>query len=427
MQRKSLCAAAVALALASGSAFATNGYFSHGYGTKSKGMAGAGVALPQDSLAAATNPAGLVQVGNRLDAGAALFMPFRGYKADPAGPSPNTVYGTGSDIDSDREMFLVPHFGYNTMLDANSSVGIAVYGNGGLNTFYRGTDTGGAGVFGAGGIPPNFDGNTGVDLMQLLVAPTYSRKINDKVSFGVSAILAYQRFKAFGLAPFGGSSSDPTALSNNNYDDSFGFGGRIGIQAEVSPTLTLGASYQSKIYMDEFDKYAGLFAEQGDFDIPSNFTIGLAFKPNSKWTVAADIQHIMYSDVASISNPISNFFVGAALGDDNGPGFGWDDMTIFKVGAQYAYSSDLTLRGGVSYGDQPIPSSEVLFNILAPGVMEWHLTAGATKKLSSDSELSFSVMYAPEVSVAGTHAFGAQPIEIYMSQFEAEVSYGMTW
>ena len=29
-------------------AVATNGYFTHGYGTANKGMAGAGVALPQD-------------------------------------------------------------------------------------------------------------------------------------------------------------------------------------------------------------------------------------------------------------------------------------------------------------------------------------------------------------------------------------------
>ena len=49
-QRISLCAAAVAFALASGSAFATNGYFAHGYGTKNKALAGAGAALPQDAF-----------------------------------------------------------------------------------------------------------------------------------------------------------------------------------------------------------------------------------------------------------------------------------------------------------------------------------------------------------------------------------------
>jgi long-chain fatty acid transport protein len=41
-------------------AFATDGYFSIGYGVKQVGQGGAGIAFPQDSLAAATNPAGMI-------------------------------------------------------------------------------------------------------------------------------------------------------------------------------------------------------------------------------------------------------------------------------------------------------------------------------------------------------------------------------
>jgi len=39
-------------------ALATNGYFSEGYGTLHKGLAGAGAALPLSSLSTATNQAG---------------------------------------------------------------------------------------------------------------------------------------------------------------------------------------------------------------------------------------------------------------------------------------------------------------------------------------------------------------------------------
>ena len=45
---------------------ATNGYFSHGYGVKSQAIAGVGIALPQDGLTAATNPAGTAFTGTRL-------------------------------------------------------------------------------------------------------------------------------------------------------------------------------------------------------------------------------------------------------------------------------------------------------------------------------------------------------------------------
>lgn len=58
-------------------AFATNGYLAHGYGIKSKGMAGTGVALPQDTLIGATNPAGIAFVGNRVDLGVPYLSPRR--------------------------------------------------------------------------------------------------------------------------------------------------------------------------------------------------------------------------------------------------------------------------------------------------------------------------------------------------------------
>lgn len=58
-------------------AFATDGYFSTGYGIKQLGQGGAGVAFPQDSLAAATNPAGMVFVGDRFDLGMTFFRPIR--------------------------------------------------------------------------------------------------------------------------------------------------------------------------------------------------------------------------------------------------------------------------------------------------------------------------------------------------------------
>ncbi len=48
---------------------ATNGYFSDGYGIKAEGVAGAGIAFPQDALTIATNPAGLTVPDPEFDAG----------------------------------------------------------------------------------------------------------------------------------------------------------------------------------------------------------------------------------------------------------------------------------------------------------------------------------------------------------------------
>ena len=133
---------------APGSAFATNGYFAHGYSIKEKGLAGAGVALPQDSLAAATNPAGMVMVGQRGDLGASLFSPSRSYTSTGTTGQPDNVFCAPAgacpfevgpqSIESEDDFFLIPNFGMNWMLDPNSSIGISVYGNGGMVTRYKG-------------------------------------------------------------------------------------------------------------------------------------------------------------------------------------------------------------------------------------------------------------------------------------------------
>ena len=417
--KRSLVALAVAAAVPM-TAHATNGYFSHGYGTKSKGMAGAGVALPQDAMAAATNPAGMVWVGDRYDLGAALFSPRREYTVS-GNPSPPPAFGLSpGTVESDSDYFLIPHFGANWMLGADSAVGVAVYGNGGMNTDYPGSANGGAGTY--------YGGPAGVDLMQLFVTPTYSRKINDTASWGVGLILAAQSFEARGLSAFGPYSSDSSNLTDNDHDLSYGAGLRLGIQGEVAPGLQLGAAYTSEIAMSELDDYKGLFAEQGDFDIPASATIGLAWDATANSTLTFDIQRIWYSKVRSIANPLLPNLQTAQLGNDGGAGFGWEDMTIYKLGYQWQTGNDWTWRACVSHRDQPIPNSEVLFNILAPAVMETHFTFGFTKDVGKNNEFSMAFMYAPSESVTGPNPLApGQTIELEMKQFEVEASWAWTF
>jgi long-chain fatty acid transport protein len=448
---KRLLATAVVLGLCVPVAQATNGYFSHGYGTKSKALAGAGVALPQDAMAAAVNPAGMVHVGERLDVGLGLFSPPREYTQnasqnlfppgdDMAGPP--LPIGSNPDftgtVESERNLFLIPHFGYVRPLDEVSSFGITVYGNGGMNSTYDAEDTSyGLGTFGAG--------STGVDFSQLFVNLNYSRQLSERLSLGGGLILGYQGFKAKGLASLGGLVADgtPDDLTNNGRDHAFGIGGQLGLLWQVNDFLSLGASYQSKIYMQRFDDYSDLFAEQGRFDVPANATIGLALRPRDDLTLLFDVQRIWYSDVPALGNAMSSSVEACfaalvsggtspyCLGADEGAGFGWSDMTIYKLGLQWQLRPDWTLRFGYSKGDQPVPTSGVLFNVLAPAVSEQHFTFGFTKQLDKSREFSLAFMYAPEndLDCGCTLPLTGGPgsINIAMEQYELEASFAWRW
>ncbi len=399
------CAAGVTAAavLASAPAQATEGYFSHGLGAVNKSLAGAGVATGFDPMSQATNPAALTQVDPQFTIDFSLFSPVR--EADVAG---NNVFP--GIHESDNEYFLIPSMAGAYEIDAVSSWGWAIYGNGGMNTTYPPI-----GPFGS-------TAKTGVDLSQLFFQGTYARDVGGGVSIGIGPILAAQRFKAYGISAFGPFSSDDTKLSNNGYDWAYGLGGRFGLQWEIVPALRFGASYQMRTYMTEFDKYKGLFAEQGDFDIPPALQAGFAWEATPGVVLLADWKRIWYSDVESVGNPFAS---PGQLGDDGGPGFGWEDIDAFKFGVQWQTTPTIALRAGFAINDNPITSSEVLFNVLAPGVQEQHYAAGLTWQHTPTSAFNFGAMYSPSTSVTGPNPFGGGDIKIEMYQWE--LTAGWTW
>lgn len=358
MVKRSITAALATCAAIPLAASATNGYAPHGWGTKSKAMAGVATALPQDTLVAATNPAGMAFVGTSLDVGVSFFSPSaRGYEADsdfsmdsatgfPAGP-----FVTPGRYDSDKDWFLVPTFGYNRKLDDRSTIGISVFGNGGMNTSYEdrpvwenfaaapdqlairpgidpvppGLIAGPSGllfqVSGASVIPVTDSsatpeqGNanpggvltattpTGINLEQLFIEIPYTYRFgNGKQSVGIAPVFAMQSFEAKGLQPFQAASLYPDQVTNNGKEWSYGFGLHVGWYGEVNDQLALGLSYRTKTWMTELDDYKGLFANGGEFDIPAMLNLGASYKVRPNVTLGFDYQHIFYNEIDAIAN-----------------------------------------------------------------------------------------------------------------------------
>ena len=400
-------------ALATARTHATNGYFATGHGTESKGVAGADVAIATDTLAPALNPAALVFVPDQIDLGAGLFNPNRSYTVSGA-PSgfPGTFGLAPGIVASGSSLFAIPAFGAAWKAGTNGVLGIALYGNGGMNTNYKAQTFGFAPV--------------GVDLSQMFIAPTYARRFHERHAIGVTAIIAYQRFEAKGLQAFAPFSSDADCLTNNAHANSFGGGVRVGYVGDFSRRVSAGASYQSRIWMQKFEPYKGLFAQGGGFDIPSSWVVGVAVKPTAKVDLLASVQQVRYSEVKSIANMLLPNLMQASLGAETGAGFGWRDMTTYKFGVQQRVGPRWTWRAGYSYGRQPIPSSEVLFNILAPGVEQHHASVGLSKGIGRGQALSLAVTRAFSNRVTGPNPLevpGRQQIGLEMNQWDVQVGY----
>lgn len=447
---RKLLATSVALGLAApATVYATNGYFMIGWGAKASAMGGAGVAYPQDGMAAAYNPAGMTEVGEaRLDGTLELFRP------------PRAVYHNSDLIPADHrskdDLFPIPAIGaVLSSPETPFAMGMAIVGAGAGTNYSQSRGA----LF-----DPNMTNaayeRAGVFFMQMQMLPSIAYKWNENNSFGASLVIATQTFRAWGLEAFGdlGFTTNTDGLTNRGYDWSFGWGYRLGWLGKfMDKKLNIGLNYAPRVNMQKFNRYTGLFAEHGEFDIPENYALGFAYKLTPKSTVALDIMRIMYNDVNSIGNPgpnvvnIGDFNMNGPcgisssnptgldsvspecnLGGDYGMGFGWKNQIVYKLGMDYKYRKNLTLRAGVNHGTATIPEDQVLFNFLAPATVQTHITLGATWTLQNKDELSLGFMHGFENTIKGPTPFGpggkivdGSNASISMSQTSVSIAYGL--
>ncbi len=431
-------------------AWATNGYFTHGIGVKNKALAGAGTAMPTEAIGTASNPAAAIVVGEAFEAGFAIFSPRRSFKASQSQVNGNFgafTLGAGQ-TNSDSEYFPIPYISKVWPRGDNTAFAVNFYGRGGMNTDYKGgtatLDPDGPGPAPVTTLPGTFGaGTTGVNLSQAFIDLTYAMKTGNW-NLGFSTVLAMQIFKAKGLLNFAGFTKTfaesggtvfPENLTNNSTDISFGYGFKFGAIYEATDKLNLGIAYQTRTWMQEFDDYSDLFAESGGFDIPASGRLSASYRITPSASIHFDYEYTWYSKVDSVANDIGNIFacptagaggtdLESCLGGKRGAGFKWDDVGVYKFGIEWAYSAETTFRAGYSFAEQPIAKDQILFNILAPAVVEEHITFGFTRKLANEREFSASLMIAPSRAVSGTNTFDpTQQLTIKMNQFELEFGY----
>jgi long-chain fatty acid transport protein len=417
MQCKSLRFALAALLAAPVAVFATNGYFPIGFGLKTQAMGGAGIAYPQDANAAGANPAGMAMVPQQFNIAMAAFIPPRTVGAEFGEfqfQTPEKLV-PAETISSEHNAFPFPGLGISFEIGDRAVVGMTVVGAG-ANTDYK------RNFFALTGSTQTSE-PLGVQYFQMQMLPTFAYRITDNQSLGASLAVGVQTFRAYGLGNFAEPdfqfSADPENLTNNGPDWSYGAGLRFGWLGNFfEDRFSMGAYWATKVYMSRFNRYSGLFADNGSFDIPEHFGVGFAMKPTDNFAVALDVQRIRYNDIPAIgsrhttlsiqdpcSKPID--FAGPcttpgavpvtsdqALGGPNSWGFGWEDQTVYKIGAKYQLNKQWSFRAGWNYGKSPIPDDQLLFSLLAPAVTENHATLGFSYAIARAADIDFYVEHA---------------------------------
>ncbi len=364
--KRPLCIVLVALLITAEVCHASNGLQLPGYGDATFGMGGAGIALPQDSLAAASNPAGMAFVASRVDLS---LTTIDGAVKSTFGP---LVYETSP-------LIPIPQFGFNWDLKNRWTAGMSAFGYGLAMNYER--------PF------PGSTTNSRADLKQIVFAPTLTYKIEPKHAIGAAPLLAVQRFKTGGLQNVG--------FADTKSDTSYGAGVSVGYLGEVAHGLMIGATYSSKINMGRLDRYRDLLADAGNLDVPQQAGLGLSWRATRQLTLAFDYLWINWSQ----TRPIGNGFPGnGQFGSEEGPGFGWNDQNVLRFGIAYDVSEKWTVRVGISRANDLIPAENVALNVVAPLVPHVTGTLGTTYRIDPQQSIVLAYGRAFEKFLNGTGA-----------------------
>ncbi|MCB1115294.1 MAG: outer membrane protein transport protein [Chlamydiia bacterium] len=375
------------LALATATkAFALNGMYHIGFGPNAKGVGGAAVAFPQDTLTALANPANLVPVGTRADLAVEYLRGSRTAKIRGSTFPFNDV-NIDWDLSRNKNIFLAEAGGSYRFCNDWLAVGLMIAPQAGGVITWSIPDP----FYPAGTEPFH------LDVMYVSITPTFSAKFfqNDWIGkhyVGVGVDLTPARMKVSGLqglrdqAGFLGGTSDPKHVTNKGWSWTFGWAVRAGYLWEFRPWLSLGVAYRTKTYMGEFERYKGLISPHGRADLPATLYGGISVKPLVQTTIAFDVGRIYNGDVIAFANPPYDLAKGNNHGASNGAGFGWKSTMVYKVGIAQQIADSFTIRGGYNYGqlpwDQDIlgTASGALF---LPSTIRHHLTLGATMDLGA--------------------------------------------
>lgn len=275
------------------------------------------------------------------------------------------------------------------------------------------------------GVEPDA-GFQGTSFDRQYFSPGIEHQFSEGSVLGVAAIIAHQRYSAASLgltaASRPGESPWVPSTYSPQHESGYGTGVRLALRQEVVEGIALDAGYQSRINMEEFAAYRGVYAQAADLDIPARATVSLAFQATERSWLNVAIERVMYSDISAFpSRYLPNRFL-SLLGDSTSPAFNWEDLTVFSVGYTWSDGADQQWHIDLSTRTQPSPSSQLLNQALKGDLADSALIVGYSRRTGLRSRLAFNAAYAPS-----EFAFGGSVLGVTTDELDQQVELEAMW
>jgi long-chain fatty acid transport protein len=300
-------------------------------GAKSFGMGSAVVALADELMSALyVNPAGLIQLEDSNFAMGANFLDTNiRYKSPDGYSEENSAPG------------FVPFFGYSDKLSDKVAIGIGMYSTLGIGFKFRN--------YSINEVKGDIKNISGV----MVLSPTVSYKINQKLSIGIQAQIGYTKSEIDMPTPAGYLKTD---------SDGFGVAPAIGLLYKPTSFLNLGIKWKSSM-KTPLEGDVDLFTIDGqkvddslDLDLywPQMFEFGMAYKVRPDLVIAAFGK---WSDWSYFGN--SEFKFRNMKDFDRPVCADIKDGIRWGIGAEYKPRQNLALRCGYFHNPYSVESNSL--------------------------------------------------------------------
>ncbi|MEM7708672.1 MAG: hypothetical protein AAF358_24155 [Pseudomonadota bacterium] len=277
----------------------------------------------------------------------------------------------------------------------------------------------------------------GFEFERSVISSGFRQALGDESSIDVSAVFAQQGYATpgFGAVTANTAYDYPGQMrrldqKRNQFlrqgEQSSGAGLRLGLTSELNPDVTMGASFQSRIDMEAFQNYRGIYAEPGDFDIPASANFGVTVRSGRRSAVTFDVQRVFYSEVSTFTTALLPDRFLSLLGDSASPDFNWDDLTVYQVGWSWQSSDRSSWSVSYSTSQQPEPDSPLLARALRRDVADRNISFGLDHQTTLNSRLSVNASYAPAEYYLGNPQF-ASPTDLRGDSIELELLWTLNF
>jgi hypothetical protein len=245
--------------------------------------------------------------------------------------------------------------------------------------------------------------------------------VESEAGLGISAdaVFADQRFASGSLIPLVGSPDSRLPGAVASFEESRGTGLAFAVGAPVTDYLGWNLGVRSRVDMNTYKAYRGIYSEPGDLDIPATAALGFTAKIAPETTLVLGAERVMYSDINSFSSyALPNRFL-ALLGDSSSPTFAWQDLTVYSAAVRGGGPMwQWTVRYSTSL--QPNPSAELLQQAINGIQSDSNWSLGLGRSFGDLGNVRLMASYAGAEYVLGSsYVRNVDPTDSEHLEFEA--------